>query len=169
MTVAPRPTPQSATNDDDPTSHGPTRHGPTRHDPTREVEELQDRLGRLLASMFGDQSTDGRDPAMSVPVDIEETDGAYLVELDLPNARSEDIDVQLSDNELRVTGEVKQKERTGVLRRQTRRVGTFVYVITLPGEIDPDRVGATLIDGVLTIRVGKGAASRARHIEIQGD
>jgi HSP20 family protein len=140
----------------------------TRYDPTREVEELQDRLGQLLASVYGDPSADSRRPALSAPVDIEETGDEFIVELDLPNVRPEDIDVELNDNQLRVTGEIKHRERSGILRRQTRREGEFEYVITLPGEIDPDRVEASLAEGVLSVRVGKADAGRARHIDVKG-
>jgi HSP20 family protein len=140
-----------------------------RLDPAREVEELQDRLGQLVAGVFGEMSRDdGRRPIWSVPADIEETDDAFIVELDLPNVRSQDVNVELRDNELRITGEYKRKERKGVLRRQMRRVGEFEYVIALPGQLDPDNVDASLADGTLTVRVGKAATSRARHIDVKG-
>jgi HSP20 family protein len=51
-----------------------------------------------------------------VPADIEETDDAFVVEADLPNVWREDVDVELRENELRITGEFRRKERTGVLR-----------------------------------------------------
>jgi HSP20 family protein len=57
--------------------------------------------------------------------------------------------------------------RTGVLRRQTRRAGQFELVVSLPGDIDPNRVEASLRDGVLTVRVGKAAASQPRQIEVK--
>jgi HSP20 family protein len=103
-----------------------------------------------------------------VPVDIEEADDQFIVELDLPDVRPEDVDVELNDNHLRVTGESRRRERSGIPRRQTRRVGALEYLITLPGEIDPDRVDASLSEGVLSVRVGKADASRARHIEVKG-
>jgi len=76
----------------------------------------------------------------------------------------EDVNLELRDNEVRVTGEINQQERKGILRRQTRRVGQFEFTVTLPGEIDPNKVNATLHDGVLTLRLGK-AASPPRRIE----
>ena len=140
-----------------------------RFDPTREVEELQDRLGQLVHGFFGDLSmVDGRRQVWAVPADIEETDDAFVVELDLPNVRPEDVDVELRENELRITGEYQKKERTGVLRRQMRRVGQFEYVIALPGQLDPEKVDASLHDGVLTVRVAKAAESRPRRIEVKG-
>jgi HSP20 family protein len=79
----------------------------------------------------------------------------------------DDVNIELRDNEVRITGETKEKERTGVLRRQTRRVGQFEFVVGLPGDIDPDKVEASLHDGVLTVRLGKAAASQPRQIEVK--
>jgi len=84
---------------------------------------------------------------------VEETEDAYSVEIELPGVRREDIDIQLDDRQLTVSGEVKGKERAGILRRRTRRVGRFQYSVTLPADVDADDVNARLNDGVLTVRV----------------
>ena len=140
----------------------PTR----RSDPVREIEDLQDRMGQLMDGLFG------LTPAVAVrlpmaPADIEETDDAYVVEVDLPGVKPGDVNVEVRENELRVSGEVKEKERKGILRRQTRRVGEFEHVIALPGEVDPDNVEATLSDGVLTMRLGKSQVRQPRRVEIK--
>ncbi|QSB16675.1 Hsp20/alpha crystallin family protein [Natronosporangium hydrolyticum] len=100
--------------------------------------------------------------------DIEETDDEFVVELDLPGVNREDIDVEVRQNQLRVTGEIKERERTGLLRRQSRPVGRFDYLVAVPGEIDPDKLDATLTNGVLTVRLGKAARNQPRHIEVKG-
>jgi HSP20 family protein len=128
-------------------------------------------MGQLMQGFFGDlPSMGGIDqPPVWVPLaDIEELDDSFIIELDLPGVRPEDIDLELRDNQLRIFGEIKEKERRGILRRRTRQVGRFEYVVTLPGEVDPDRVEATLAEGVLTIRVGKSTSGRPRHIQIKG-
>ncbi len=63
---------------------------------------------------------------------------------------------------------MKEKERAGVLRRRTRRVGRFQYSVTLPGDVDHEDVSARLDDGVLTVRVPKSAQAKRRRIEITG-
>ena len=70
------------------------------------------------------------------------------------------------DNAIR--GEVKERERTGMLRRRTRRTGEFDHRVTLPGELDPDNVDAQLHDGVLTVRIAKPARAQPRRIEVKG-
>jgi HSP20 family protein len=65
-----------------------------------------------------------------------------------------------------VSGEVKERERVGFLRTKTRRVGRFDYRLSLPADIEEDQVGASLSNGVLTVRVPKAAKARPRKIAI---
>jgi HSP20 family protein len=132
-----------------------------RWDPFSELEGLYDQMGQLMRSVVGDMPT-------AAAADIEETDDEFVVELDLAGVKREDVDVEVRQNQVRVSGEIKERERTGLLRRQSRPVGRFDYLVAVPGEIDPDKVEATLTDGVLTVRLGKAARSRPRHIEVKG-
>jgi HSP20 family protein len=141
-----------------------TSRAPTRWDPFRELDELYERMNHLWDTGVG---TDGADRWVPL-ADIEETDDAYLVELELPGVKKDDVDIQMNGRELTVSGEVKEKERVGILRRRTRKVGEFHYSVTLPGDIDGDNVSANLDDGVLSIRVPKSQQSQARRIPING-
>lgn len=101
-------------------------------------------------------------------MDIEETDDAFVVEAELPDVKREDIDVELNDNELSIRGEIKERERIGILRRQTRRTGRFDYRVTLPGRVEPDSTEASLKDGVLRLTLHKSEGQKRRRIEISG-
>ena len=57
-------------------------------------------------------------------------------------------------------------ERVGFLRSRTRQVGLFDYRVSLPTEVDEDKVTASLADGVLTVRVPKTERARQRKIPI---
>jgi HSP20 family protein len=135
-------------------------HDLTAWDPFRELDALARHVNSLWESGFGD--VDGWSPR----ADVEETDDAYSVEVELPGVRREDIDVELDGGLLTVSGEVEEKERTGILRRRTRRVGLFRYTVTLPGEVDADEVSARLRDGVLTVRVPKSGTAQRRRIPV---
>ena len=124
-----------------------------------EIEGLYDQLGQLMQTTFGDS-------AMPAVVDVEETEDAYIVDLDLPGVQPGDVDIELEGTALRVTGEYKERERTGVLRRRERRIGRFEHLITLPDGIDPDKIEARLADGVLSIKVLKAPTNRPRRIEV---
>ncbi len=130
-------------------------------DPLRELDELADRVNRLWEAGF-----DGGLQGWAPLADVEETDDSYVVEIDLPGVKRDEVDIQLTDRQLTVSGEVTEKERTGILRRRTRRVGRFQYSVTLPADVDADGVSARLDDGVLTVRVPKAEQAKPRRIPI---
>jgi HSP20 family protein len=137
-----------------------------RSDPLGDVENLQDRMSQIMEGLFGLVPPGGVRPPMA-PADIEETDSEYIVDLDLPGVQPGDVNVEVRENELRVSGEVKEKERKGILRRQTRRVGEFEYVIALPGEVVPDKAEARLSDGVLTVRLAKSKVGQPQRVQVK--
>lgn len=152
-----------------PVRAGSGRPVPTiRWDPLREIEDAWTRMGSLLGDVTGggERRPYGVLASLTPAVDVEETADEFVVELELPGARAEDLSIDLRDSELFVTGEIRERERRGTLRRQTRRVGQFEHVILLPGEVDPDEVNASLDGGLLTVRLAKARRSQPRRIEI---
>ncbi|WP_329454587.1 Hsp20/alpha crystallin family protein [Streptomyces sp. NBC_01497] len=131
--------------------------------PLREFDQLLGEMSGLIESTVG-----GAAPAVAwTPLaDVRESDDAFHVEIELPGVKSKDVDVEANGQELVVTGEVKEKQREGVLRRSTRRTGSFEYRLRLPGEIDAERIKGQLSDGVLTITVPKAEIAKPRHVEI---
>jgi HSP20 family protein len=104
-------------------------------------------------------------------VDVEETEDAWIVEAELPGVSRDDVNVELRDSELVISGEVKERERQGILRRRTRRTGMFEFRVTLPdmtGNVGDDAIDAQLKDGILTVRIAKPEQSRPRRIAVKG-
>ncbi|WP_369394437.1 Hsp20/alpha crystallin family protein [Streptomyces sp. CG1] len=143
-------------------------------DPLAEFDDLFNRMGSLLETTFGTSPTAPGMPwtpaatgmAWSPLADFSETDDAYLIEVDLPGVKREDIDIEMTDRELVISGEIKERERTGTMRRAMRRTGRFEYRTMLPGEISTEEIDATLRDGVLTVKVPKAETTKPRRIEI---
>jgi HSP20 family protein len=137
-----------------------------RFDPFRELDDLHSRMEQLMRGVWPDAGE--RDGAIWVPaVDIEETDDAWIVEAELPGVERDDINVEVRDSELAISGEIKERERRGVLRRRTRRKGRFEYRVTLPGDADREGVDASLEEGVLRVRIPKSEESRPRRIDVK--
>jgi HSP20 family protein len=134
-------------------------------DPFRELDDLQSRFVGLLESAFGELPRTALN-TWAPPVDLEETDEAFVVEAELPGVKREDVDVEVDESTLSIHGEIKERERTGVLRRSTRRTGQFDYRVTLPSSVDAESVQATLKDGVLRLEVRKSEAAKPRRIQI---
>jgi HSP20 family protein len=132
-----------------------------------EMQSLNDQLRRLAEDWNRFPSLLGEAGEGFAPLaDVEETDDAYLVEIELAGVNRDDIDVSLDGRQLVVTGERKEKERVGILRRRTRVTGRFRYEVTLPN-CDPEaEVTANYSDGVLTVRVPKPVRERPRRIPV---
>jgi HSP20 family protein len=130
-----------------------------------DVGQLNERMRRMLEQTFGGMLDE---PAGWIPaVDVEETEDAYVLEAEVPGVKREDVNIEVSGNELAITGEIKEREREGILRRRTRRVGQFEFRVSLPGEVNPEGVDAKLNDGVLTVRVPKAERAQRRRIEVK--
>jgi HSP20 family protein len=145
----------------------PTTTG-SRSEPVQQLDQLQDSLMQMLRGIWPD--SEGRvldaEAGWIPAVDVEETDDAWLVEAELPGVDRDDVHVELRDAELAIYGEIKERERRGVLRRRTRRVGRFDFHVALPGDLDADGIDATLRDGVLIVRIPKQQRSQPRRIEV---
>lgn len=86
-----------------------------------------------------------------------ETADAYLVRVELPGIPRDKVQVQLHGRELSVTGEIEAGEVGGHML--SRRAGRFAHHTTLPTAAAAEDVRAAMADGVLVVRVPKGAAS----------
>jgi HSP20 family protein len=140
-----------------------------RWEPFTEFEQVTERMRRMLEQTFGAFGLPslGERAGWSPLVDIEETDDAYVVEAELPGVDRSAVNVELVAGELTISGEVKEPERTGTVRRRNRRTGRFEYRVNLPGQIDAEKIDARLADGVLTVRIPKSERAPRRKIEIK--
>jgi HSP20 family protein len=143
---------------------------PGRWEPLSDLDQAAERIRRTLEQTFGGlggRQLSGDSGPWLPAVEIEEADDAYVVEAELPGVDRKDIDIELVGNELLITGELKERERKGIIRRRTRRVGRFEARIILPDRVDPDKVEASLDRGVLTVRIPKSETAQRRRIEVK--
>lgn len=149
----------------------PERRSTTTPERMNELEQMTERMRRMLDQTFGGFGWPapllGEAASWSPLVDIEEQDDAYVLEADLPGVKREDVDIEVAGSELSITGEIKEKEREGALRRRTRRTGRFEYRVRLPDQVDGSKIEASLDEGVLTLRVPKSQRAQRQKIEIK--
>lgn len=129
------------------------------------------RMRRQLDRYFGDDfnTTSGFAGAGVFPqINLTEDADRFFVRAELPGVTSQDIELQATGKNLTIAGERKiEPEKDGVrYHRREREAGKFSRVITMPTEINPERIEARMTDGVLTIRVPKADAVKPRQITI---
>jgi HSP20 family protein len=143
-----------------------------RWDPFRELEEVSTRLNRLFNQPLGRRLIDDEGSLMAEwapAVDVQETDGEYLIKADLPDVKKEDVHVELQDGMLCLRGERRQeKEEKGKkFHRVERAYGQFERRLALPSEVDPQKVAAEFKNGVLNVHPPKSASAKPKAIEVK--
>lgn len=138
--------------------------GSSRADPWSEISRLTGQLRGILDEWQG--AVPSLSDAFTPLADLEETDDAFLIELELAGVAKDDVAVEVAGRRVTVSGERTERRRVGILRKRTRSVGRFLYEVTLPSDIDEAQVEATMDAGVLSVRVPKAAADRRRRIAV---
>lgn len=141
---------------------------PSRWDPWSELSNLD----RLFNNFFGPvaNSGDQRSGRMSVymPVNVHENDTSYEVQAPVPGFSPEEIDVTFQDGVLTIRAEHKQEQQSQ--QRQTLRReflwADSVRQLGLSGEIDSDKIEASVENGLLTVTVPKAARAQPKRIPI---
>ena len=111
--------------------------------------------------------------AIQPSIDVDETEQAYTVTAELPGIAEQDVELNLADNALTISGEKRSErnEEQGGRRYSERSFGRFSRTIPFPTEVDADRVDAAYRNGVLTVTLPKNekARDKTRKIEIKSE
>lgn len=136
---------------------------------TADFDEMFDRAFQNPWSLLEDVRPVVNRDWFQPAVDVDEHDDAYLLSVDLPGVRKEDVKIDLNGNVLTVSGERKteQERKTGQSRRYELSRGKFLRSFTLPATVDAANVEASMEDGVLRIAIPKAEAQKGRAIEVQ--
>jgi HSP20 family protein len=105
----------------------------------------------------------------SPPVDIQEREDAYLVEVELPGLTKDDVKITMENNILTIKGEKKseQEEKRGSYHRTERVYGSFLRSFTLPSSVKSEKIEAHYKNGVLTITLPKVEEAKPKAIEVK--
>jgi len=139
-----------------------------RFDPFRELQAFASRFAPYF---------DRQEPRMqelegfsswAPAIDVQETEGEYLVKADLPEVPKADVKVGLDRGILTIEGERKQeKEEKGKkYHRVERTFGKFVRRLNVPSEVDEQKIAAEFKEGVLTVHLPKTPTAKPRSIDV---
>ncbi len=143
-----------------------------RWEPARELNSLQSEMNRFFNTFFDAPAQGGGNggalrrwvPAM----DLVETRDGYVLRADLPGLTESDIDIEVENNVLTVSGERKAEHRdeSEGYYRVERAFGSFARSLTLPEGVDADAVQASFDKGVLEVRIPKPEETKPHRVQI---
>ena len=137
----------------------------------RGLQEVKDRVEQPMHRVWpfrrAEQGNEGEREFISFPVDIYETDDAFILTAEMPGVSRDGVDVRLSENELIITGQFEvalDKDESLVYREIPG--ADYRRSFTLSDAVDRDQVKADLKDGILTVTLAKQERVKPRMIEI---
>ncbi|MCP5303461.1 MAG: Hsp20/alpha crystallin family protein [Pseudomonadales bacterium] len=139
-----------------------------RWNPIREMAGMQSAIDRLFENTWREMQPGWNGNLL--PIDVQENESAYTVVTNLPGLTPDQIDVNIHENILTVSGEVQKVENKDDKTRnliQERVYGKFSRSINLPQTIDVEHVEASYDNGVLTLTLPKLPSAQPRQIEIK--
>jgi HSP20 family protein len=135
---------------------------------------FRNELDDLFENFFGTPFTWPQVTEDNLPrLDLSETDDALEVVTDVPGFKPNEIDIEVGDGFLTVSGkhaeESEQKPEGGrQFHRIERRSGSFTRSVRLPAVVDESKIDAEVHDGVLNIRLPKAPEAKRRKIAVKG-
>ena len=121
---------------------------------------------RTLDEIMQDWDQDYRG-ALTFPIDVKAESDSFTIKALLPGARPEDVNIQIINEVVTITGELfSDREEGATYLLAERPDGKFHRVISLPTPLDANKVEADLENGVLTLLIPKAEEAKPRKIKI---
>lgn len=136
-----------------------------------EIQRLRDRVGGLFAALQEAAEVDGPLAAgtWSPPVDLCESEDAINLRIELPGVAAEQIEIGLTNSQLRVWGEKKRRAARGRITSHLcseRSYGRFTRIVPLRWTINVRDATAELVNGILIVRLPKAQDRRGKEFKI---
>src|ERR1041384_4230338 len=135
----------------------------------RDPAPRRDRFGRPFGDIFGDPfGQSSRGGAFQADYDVTETADSWELEVRLPGFAPDEVNVELTERELRISARHEDSTESGEggSQQSRRRSADFSYRLTVPADVAHDNVDARRDHGLLTFKLPRSGASKPRRIEI---
>jgi HSP20 family protein len=107
----------------------------------------------------------GENREQSLRVNVREEDETYVLSALVPGIQSDDLNIQVLEDVVRIEGEYKADEANYLVREFPN--GAFSRTLRLPAPIDAEHVEANVTNGILTLRLPKAESARPKQIKIK--
>jgi HSP20 family protein len=127
-------------------------------------------MDQLINQVWGGARSEGQGPSQPLlaPVNLVESADGFEVTVDLPGVKPEDVQVEVHEGQLIVSGERKSEAKTEgkTFHRVERRYGAFRRVLGLPTAVNDQAITADYSDGVLKVHLPKSEKVKPTRIQV---
>lgn len=136
---------------------------------SRMMSDVEGEFENLMGKFWGEDGGWLMPEGFVPKTDVVETEKQFEVTVDLPGLKPEEVDVELKNGELWISGkrEEEQEEKGKTYHRIERRHGEFRRVMPLPSTISEEQIAAKFENGVLKVTIPKTEEAKTKHIEVK--
>ena len=142
-----------------------------REMPINDLARVQSEIQDMARSLFGKWDMPPAWQSVAWPaIDIADQEHEYIVKVEVPGCRIEDIELSVSGNILTICGEKRQEQEVNEkgYYHVERSFGSFRRDLNLAGDVDIAKIDAECKNGVLTIRLPKTEKAKTAKIKVKG-
>ena len=135
-----------------------------------DFDSLRREMLRLLDSVAGAGDTSGEVGAgVFPPMNITQDDDNFYVRAEVPGIKPNELSISAVRNRLSLAGkrEIQRENERVSYHRKERAEGSFNRTVTLPTDINADKVDAQYVDGILTLTLPKAEETKPRQITVR--
>src|SRR6185503_879517 len=141
---------------------------PTFEESFGDLDQMRREMLRLLETSSGDAAAD---PGAGVfpPMNITQDDDSFYLRAEIPGIKPSELSISALRNRVSISGKrdiPREHDRVSYHRRE-RAEGAFNRAVTLPTEVDAERVDARYADGILTLTLPKAEQAKPRQIAVR--
>lgn len=123
-------------------------------DPVNEIQQMSEMMDRLFGAPW--RTTEGPQ-SLVLPIDLYEQEGKLMIRAAVPGVKPDDLDIQVENNVLTISGETKCEDEIKDAKVYRREVsyGRFTRSIRLPENLDLEKIDAQFSNGIVTVSLPK--------------
>ena len=140
---------------------------PTFDSPFADIDSLRREMMRALYAVSGDAFTEAT--RVFPPVNVTQDDENFYLRAQVPGIKPSELSISALKNRVSLSGtrEIPREHDRVSYHRRERAEGTFSRTVTLPTEVDAERVDARYAAGVLTLTLPKAEEAKPRQITVK--
>ena len=139
-----------------------------RWNPWNDLFDLHNQVDQLFQSLGNETVRNGGSEYANLPVDIRQTDEAFVIEASVPGFAPDDVELTFDAGVLTINGQHKSEseDKQGSYVRRERRQMSVYRQVGLPAEVRAEEISASFENGVLRITVPRAQKSQPTRIPV---